>query len=491
MRISKSLATVAAASLLAAGGAVALAGPAAAIYEGPTLSGNILWFDQAGSLDTQTAAHMITSGKSPTNGVNPRPFQALALDQPCPAGTTNIALSMRVPQTGVPEDDWTEVLISPGVSTKDAEGRFYLNQVDVNGAFQVDRLNKSELLTYNLTSPGNTGQFPFIVSCKDDGAIPLGNFRTILTLTGTVANDYSWSIPASAFPAAPLTATTTTLAVSPTSGDAYSPVAFTATVGASAGLADGTVTYTDGSTTLGTSTVVAGVVSPFITSALGAGDHSLVAAFAGTAPFGDSSSAPVLATYDPTFVDVAPDAPFFSDITWLRQTGISTGSTNADGTISFRPVSPVSRQAMAAFLYRFAGSPPYVAPQVSPFSDVQTDSPFYSEIAWLAETGISTGTDLGGGVTVFRPTDPVSRQAMAAFLYRFDGEPAFDAPATSPFVDVATDSPFYPQIAWLASTGISTGSQVGPGEWQFRASAPVSRQAMAAFLHRADSLPPL
>jgi hypothetical protein len=48
------------------------------------------------------------------------------------------------------------------------------------------------------------------------------------------------------------------------------------------------------------------------------------------------------------------------------------------------------------------------------FSDVPLDHPFFWDIQWLAHTGISTGYDDG----TFRPEEPVSRQAMAAFLHR-------------------------------------------------------------------------
>jgi hypothetical protein len=48
------------------------------------------------------------------------------------------------------------------------------------------------------------------------------------------------------------------------------------------------------------------------------------------------------------------------------------------------------------------------------FSDVPVDHPFFWDIQWLAATGISTGYDDG----TFRPDEPVSRQAMAAFLHR-------------------------------------------------------------------------
>ncbi len=36
-------------------------------------------------------------------------------------------------------------------------------------------------------------------------------------------------------------------------------------------------------------------------------------------------------------------------------------------------------------------------------------------------TGVSTGTAQPGGLPIYKPRDPVSRQAMAAFLQRFDG----------------------------------------------------------------------
>jgi hypothetical protein len=95
---------------------------------------------------------------------------------------------------------------------------------------------------------------------------------------------------------------------------------------------------------------------------------------------------------------------------------------------------------------------------------------------------------MGDGTSQFRPTEPVSREAMAAFLYRAAGSPEFTPPATSPFTDVATGYPFYKQISWLAANNISTGWVMGDGSKQFRPLQPVTREAMAAFLQRADTL---
>src|SRR5450759_1823628 len=188
------------------------------------------------------------------------------------------------------------------------------------------------------------------------------------------------------------------------------------------------------------------------------------------------------------FADVAPGAPFFDDIQWLYDQGISTGSVQPDATVLFQPAAPVRREAMAAFLYRFAGSPAFTPPVTSPFVDVATGDTFYKEIAWLAAQGISTGTDMGDGTFQFRPAESVSLEAIAAFLYRFKGSPAFTAPLTSPFVDVAPGGSFYKEISWLAAKGISTGTNLGDGTFAFRPTESVSREAMAAFLHRTSNL---
>ena len=119
------------------------------------------------------------------------------------------------------------------------------------------------------------------------------------------------------------------------------------------------------------------------------------------------------------FVDVPEGIQFYDQIMWLANSGVSTGWLVADGGREFRPVVPVARDAMAAFLYRLAGSPEYSAPEVSPFADVPADSQFYTEISWLADAGISTGWVMDDGTRQFRGLDSVARDAMAAFLYRY------------------------------------------------------------------------
>lgn len=218
---------------------------------------------------------------------------------------------------------------------------------------------------------------------------------------------------------------------------------------------------------------------------------------AGASPASDPSNPVTPSETSPPsspFVDVPTDHLFFPAIAWLADSGISTGWDAGNGQRAFMPTLPVQRDAVAAFLYRYAGSPAFSPPEVSPFIDVPTNHPFYTQIAWLASTGISTGWDVGGGRWAFQPNSAIQRDAMAVFLYRYTqwsdpSAPSFTPSAQSPFIDVPTSHPFYAQIAWLASTGVSTGWDVGGGRWAFQPTWPIQRDAVAVFLHRHSLLP--
>jgi len=119
----------------------------------------------------------------------------------------------------------------------------------------------------------------------------------------------------------------------------------------------------------------------------------------------------------PTFVDKNPGDTFFRHVEWMADTGITRGWEMPDGGLEYRPLAGVERQAMAAFIYRAAGSPDFTAPTTPSFRDVPASSPFFLEIEWMAQTGITVGWQYDD-YRLFRPSDNVERQAMAAFLYR-------------------------------------------------------------------------
>jgi hypothetical protein len=154
----------------------------------------------------------------------------------------------------------------------------------------------------------------------------------------------------------------------------------------------------------------------------------------------------------PDFFDVPVNAKFYKEITLLADRKVTTGY--ADG--GFHPKSPVSRAAFAAFLYRMLGEHDDKLPKQSPFKDVKPVDQFYKEIIWVYQMGISTGYS----DKTFRPRDGISREAIAAFLYRFE-KPDFEAPSKSPFKDMTTRSKFYKEVTWMADMHFSTGYSDG------------------------------
>ncbi|MBO1268232.1 S-layer homology domain-containing protein [Arthrobacter cavernae] len=181
------------------------------------------------------------------------------------------------------------------------------------------------------------------------------------------------------------------------------------------------------------------------------------------------------------FTDISGSG-FQDDILWMYDKDLSNGWP--DG--SYRPFEPISREATAAFMFRLAAPAAYTAPAISPFKDVPTGHPFYREIAWMESRGLANGWDDG----TFRPYESISREAMAAFLYRYSGgycrvpaSAGFQEPLASPFKDVPAGGGFYKEISWTSHAGVSTGWSDGT----YRPVDPITREAMAAFIHRLDT----
>ncbi|MCC5952241.1 MAG: S-layer homology domain-containing protein [Acidimicrobiia bacterium] len=153
------------------------------------------------------------------------------------------------------------------------------------------------------------------------------------------------------------------------------------------------------------------------------------------------------------FSDVPLGHPFCPEITWMAEEDITRGY--ADGT--FRPTADVTRQAMVAFLYRLDGESLGADPTCTEaaFPDVPADHSFCGHITWARDTGIVSG--YGDGT--FRPGVPVSRQALAAFLYRSAGSPQGADPVctSAEFTDVPLSHPFCAEIGWLVAAGLANG----------------------------------
>jgi hypothetical protein len=178
------------------------------------------------------------------------------------------------------------------------------------------------------------------------------------------------------------------------------------------------------------------------------------------------------------FLDVPESHGFYSFIGKLSAAGITQGC--GDG--KFCLDANVTRDQMAVFLSRALGvfTPP--TPAAQRFADVKPTDPFYAFIEEIARRQITLGCDSSH----YCPSDPVTRQAMAAFIIRALHEPGYVPPTNVPqrFNDVPSSNAFYGHIEELAVRGITLGC----GGGNYCPTQSVTRAQMAAFLVRAFGL---
>jgi secreted trypsin-like serine protease len=134
------------------------------------------------------------------------------------------------------------------------------------------------------------------------------------------------------------------------------------------------------------------------------------------------------------FVDVADDNVFKADIEWLAASGITRGC-NPPTNDRFCPTATVTRGQMAAFMVRALG---LTANDGTTFTDVPTDNVFRTDIQKLATAGITRGCNPPTNDR-FCPDQAVTRAQMAAFMVRAfalvdnDGTTFTDVPTTNVF----------------------------------------------------------
>ncbi|MEM9201504.1 MAG: S-layer homology domain-containing protein [Actinomycetota bacterium] len=113
------------------------------------------------------------------------------------------------------------------------------------------------------------------------------------------------------------------------------------------------------------------------------------------------------------------------------------------------------------------------------FTDIPPTSWYTEAVDWMVGRGITTGmTD-----DLFGPRYPTTRAQVAAFLWRYAGEPTPPSPAT--FVDVDTGQWYSDPIAWMAGTGITNGATATT----FERDRHVTRAEAVTFLHRMAGAP--
>ena len=129
--------------------------------------------------------------------------------------------------------------------------------------------------------------------------LPVGTSSVTAVYSGDAAYNGSTSAPVSVevTPVAPRATTTSIVSVTPIDGEQFQNVTIVCEVTAATGLPNGTMTVLDGSAPVISVPVTAGVVPPITTNLFAAGTHELSCSFVGTAPYQNSVSGSITATY--------------------------------------------------------------------------------------------------------------------------------------------------------------------------------------------------
>lgn len=109
-----------------------------------------------------------------------------------------------------------------------------------------------------------------------------------------------------------------------------------------------------------------------------------------------------------SYNDVTAGDWFARDVIYVTLTGLMNGT--GDG---FSPNNNINRAQLVTVLYRMAGQPEVTGE--NPFTDVPDGQWYTDAVLWAAENGITDGTS----ETTFSPNNPLTREQMATFLYRF------------------------------------------------------------------------
>lgn len=141
---------------------------------------------------------------------------------------------------------------------------------------------------------------------------------------------------------------------------------------------------------------------------------------------------------------------------------------------AFAPTTVLTRSMAAQVLWNLADSP--AVPGTAGFTDVPSDAWYAGAVNWSAARGIVTGYSTGA----FGPEDAVTREQLAAMLYRYAGTPeptgSLDGFNGKDAVsDYAADA-----LCWAVDEGLLTGKG---GGW-LNPAGTATRAEMAAILMR-------
>lgn len=144
----------------------------------------------------------------------------------------------------------------------------------------------------------------------------------------------------------------------------------------------------------------------------------------------------------------------------------------------FGPGAKMTRAMIVTVLYRAAGEPT-VTGITNKFTDNKQGQYYYNAVLWASNMGIVNGAT----ATTFDPNGNVTREQIAAILYRYEGSPTVTG-SLSGYPDQAQVSSFaVTAMQWAVGTGIITGVTSG-GRTTLSAKGNATRAQVAVMLHR-------
>lgn len=111
-----------------------------------------------------------------------------------------------------------------------------------------------------------------------------------------------------------------------------------------------------------------------------------------------------------SFVDVEEDDYFYDSVNWAVRNDVTTGTDETH----FSPDAICTRGQMVTFLWRADGKPEVNTEDIQ-FEDVAPHKYYAPAVKWAASTGITNGVT----ETTFAPDQPVTREQLATFIYRY------------------------------------------------------------------------
>lgn len=152
-----------------------------------------------------------------------------------------------------------------------------------------------------------------------------------------------------------------------------------------------------------------------------------------------------------SYNDVTAGDWFTSDVIYVTLTGLMNGT--GDG---FSPNNNINRAQLVTVLYRMAGEPEVTGE--NPFTDVPDGQWYTDAVLWAAENNITDGTS----ETTFSPNNPLTREQMATFFYRFAnfeaGEPIEVTGDLSGYTDADLVADYaVDAMTWAVGEGVISG----------------------------------